>query len=453
MPVDSVHPEYAARQEQWGRCNDCYAGTDAIKGAGTKYLSMLSKQTDDQYAAYKKRALFYGATGRTVEGIVGAIMRKDPVFELPGKLPDLEKDITFTGVALREFTKLLVKQQFLTARSGVLIDRRPTGDTRPYFSLYSAQNIINWREEAGELVLVVLQETSYEPDAEDKYEWKKVERFRELKLEEGKYVQTVHTRQEKTQQDFTTDDITPVHAGKPLDHIPFVFISPEGLNLKIQKPPILDLVDVNLSHYMSSADLEHGRHFTALPTIYFTGVSKSDLGDAVHIGSGKAAVLPPPEARAGIIEFKGEGLGALENALNDKEAMMAKLGARLLEDQRKGVEAAETARIHAKGEMSVAMGITLSVSDGLQKAFQLMAKWEGQSEDAVKVDLNKDFIDVHLDPQTLTALIAARQAGEISQDTFLYNLQRGEMLPPDITIEDELDKLKLTAGTEGLEDD
>jgi len=51
--------------------------------------------------------------------------------------------------------------------------------------------------------------------------------------------------------------------------------------------------------------------------------------------------------------------------------------------------------------------------------------------------LNRDFVSGKMSAQDITALLQALQAGKISIDTFLYNLQRGEILPEMRTIEDE----------------
>jgi phosphopantothenoylcysteine synthetase/decarboxylase len=51
-------------------------------------------------------------------------------------------------------------------------------------------------------------------------------------------------------------------------------------------------------------------------------------------------------------------------------------------------------------------------------------------------------MDAKLNPQELTALVQAWQAGAMGQADMLYNLQRGEMLRPDYdinTIQDEID--------------
>lgn len=442
MPVDSVHPEYKKNQPFWKKCHDCYDGEEAVKAAATAYLPQLRGQDIEQYNAYKNRALFYGATGRTVDGIVGAIMRKEPQAKAPEIIEKYMEDITFTGVSLHELVKKLLTGLFVTAREGLLVDRLPdgAGDTRPYLTRYCAESIVNWAtNDAGDLCLVVLQECYTERDPKDPYVLEEKIRYRELALEGGVYVQKVHTKTKSgSVEQWSVTTTNPTFRGKAMDYIPFVFVTPSGVSTEIEKPPVLDLVNVNLSHYRTSADLEHGRHFTALPTPWFSGVTKTDLGNAIYLGSGQAVVLPPPEAKAGFLEFSGSGLVSLKEALSEKEAMMASLGARLLEDRRKGVESAETARIHQAGEMSVSMSIAIAVSAALSKALNFMAKWEGSGDKSVvEIKLNTDFIQTTMEPSLIAELMKLWQAGGVSHDTLLFNLKRGELLPPGRTEEEE----------------
>lgn len=449
MPVNSLHPNYSKAKSQWDRCRDAYEGGDAVKGKKTIYLPKLGGQDANGYNAYLLRSLFFGATQRTVEGVAGSIMRKDPTHDIPDKLKHLDEDTTFTGVGLPEFSKQVISELFITGRIGVLIDRMPIGDTRIFWSIYKAENIINWKMDNNILVYIVLEE-SYELEGEDKYTVEIKTQYRELLIEDGKYLQRIH-RESAGVDKFTVQEIVPTQRGKALDYIPFVFGSPSGVEMSISKSPILDLADVNLSHYRSSADLEHGRHFTALPTIYCSGVSPKDLGDAIHIGSGSALVLPPPEAKAGIIEFTGKGLSTLTDALKEKEEQMAKLGARMLAPRLKTAETAETTRINASSEESVTISISKAGSDILTKALTISADWEtikGNSD----IILNTDIIDAKMDPKTLTALLAVRQAGEISAESFTYNLKRGELLMPDDTIETERGRLSIEGPDYGDED-
>ena len=49
------------------RARDVYAGEDAVKAAGPRYLPRLDCQYDTEYAAHKQRASFFNATARTAD--------------------------------------------------------------------------------------------------------------------------------------------------------------------------------------------------------------------------------------------------------------------------------------------------------------------------------------------------------------------------------------------------
>lgn len=116
---------------------------------------------------------------------------------------------------------------------------------------------------------------------------------------------------------------------------------------------------------------------------------------------------------------------------------MAILGARMLEPQKKGVETAEAASIHRKGEESMLSSVAQAISLAVEKALKWFAEWAGANPEEVEFDLNRDFYPVPMTPEELTALIAAWQAGAISDQTLFDNLQQGEIIDNDTTLEDE----------------
>ena len=54
------------------------SGEDAVKAAGEKYLPRLDSQSEEEYADYKARASFFGATARTLEEYLDLIFRRAP---------------------------------------------------------------------------------------------------------------------------------------------------------------------------------------------------------------------------------------------------------------------------------------------------------------------------------------------------------------------------------------
>jgi hypothetical protein len=437
MGIDSKHPLYSAKLDQWCRCRYTFDGEDAVKEEKGLYLPKLSGQesyTDSGYLSYLKRASFYNGVARTVSGLVGAVMRNNPVIE--GVSEEWATDITGTDVSLNSFISYMLTEQLLTGRQGVMVDH---DGVRPYLTGYTTENITNWINLDKELKNVIVLKESYRRfNPNDGYDSSYDDRYRELIFDEEGY--TVRVWEEKDQEFKVVQEYKPTFRGEGLDEIPFVPISLGALNFDPQIPPLMGLVDMNLSHYRTSADLEHGRHFTALPTPYVTGCVSDDK-ELLKIGAETAWILPDAGCKAGFLEFTGQGLGALETALEQKRSMMASLGAQLLEGQKNGVEASETLRIRQNSEASTLMMVVQSVEAGIQKALQYMVDWNGGGE--VSVKLNTDFSSVQVQPHQMTALMSAWQSGAISHETFLWNMKKGEILDPEISIEDERDRISV----------
>ena len=83
----------------------------------------------------------------------------------------------------------------------------------------------------------------------------------------------------------------------------------------------------------------------------------------------------------------------------------------------------------------------------MKLVMEWVADWVGVQDSNITVRLNSDFNVSKIDPRMLTALMMALQAGKISFETWFYNLQRGEITPP--TLEVEQERQKIGAGMPG----
>lgn len=476
MPDDpSVkHKHYTKYVEQWTKVRDCIEGEEAVKAKGSEYLPHLEGDDADEYQAYKKRAEFFGATGRTVAALVGAIQRKAPDLDFPEDKKDLLERITDCQDSLEELIAQTLEQVSGVGRYGLLVDSSEHENGEPFVASYIAENITNWKEDTigGRRVpvRVHLREEFEDVDPKNQFGVKWRERYRVLRL--GRPNDEVAAEQKLTSDKVVywqeiwqkqTDEnkretwqlmktIVPrMRGGRVLNEIPIELINATGTGLRPSKPPVLDLANVNLSHYRNSADYEHGLHYTALPTPYATGWSlkKGELGGSpgkLALGSKTAWVTENHEARAGMLEFTGAGLSEVSKAMEDKVKRMAVLGARLLEEQKRAAEAAETQRLRQSGEQSALARISMACSDGLTSTLRRVVRWLGvQNEDDTTIELNKDFNLLGIDAQTLTALMAAVQANLLSYNSWFFNLKRGEIIPDNVTEEDEIERIM--AGT------
>lgn len=447
MPVNTRHPEYNKSLPQWRKCKHAIEGQHGIHEHGEMYLSKLSGQNDAEYRAYVKRALYYNATGRTVDGLTGMLFLKPPQVETTG-MDNIITDITMTGLSLHQFTEMVADDIISVGRCGVLVDYPPLTDAvtvaqaqqlgaRPYATKYDTDCIINWKttriNNVQMLSMIVLKESFERPI--DEYESECVPRYRVLDLIESTYRQRVFEEDKFGNCIQIGGDIFPLMNNNTMSFIPFEFIGVRDNSPCVDKPPLLDLIDVNLSHYRTSADLEHGRHFTGMPTPVVCGV-QLDAGQTLSIGSAKAWVFPDPAASASFLEFTGQGLGELREAMREKESMMATLGARMLAPEQKGVESAQTATIHRAGENSVLASISQSISISITHILEWLRDWSNVSG-SVSFELTRDFMPAGLTAQDLAALVSAWQSGAISHNVLFEQLKAGDIIAADVSFDDE----------------
>ena len=343
------------------------------------------------------------------------------------------------------------------------MDWEDVSEKRAFTVLYTAEQIINWHTERvngrNVLTLVVLREISRKPSQEDVFQPETVEQLRVLKLvpdgtpgADGKQLWSylVEIWQRKGNETKRTNKAkweivetrTPLRLGKPLPLIPFVFHGPRHFLPEVEKLPMEDIIAINLDHYRLNADYKHGLHFTALPTAWVSGFDKTA---SLHIGSSTAWVAEAPGATAGFLEFTGQGLTTFERAMDRDEQLMAVLGSRMLEAQKRVGETAAAIELRQSGENCVLSSVSLSVSDSLTHVLSWVYWWnsteatpEAIGDSAVLVNLNADFSTKGMASDEITAIVAAWQAGAISRETMFDLFRKGEVLPVGRSNEEEM---------------
>lgn len=442
MDKDAKHESYTEFFPVWKTCRDACTGQRAIHKGGEMYLPRLSGQSAFSYEAYKRRANFFNATGRTVEAMQGLVFRKQPVIELPTGADDWYEDINMQGKSLEGLAVECVEEVLKVGRGGILVDYPQTsGETltieraralnlRPYMTFYKAEDIEDWKYiRIGNVVrLGYLKLREIDDQDETKHQW------RVLELRDGIYTQTVWKDNEGNLFEYSF--VEPIKGGQKLSEIPFYPLAPKEPDMLIQDPPIEDLVYVNISHYQNSADLENGAHVAGLPTPYVTGIEDENF--VFQLG-GNGIVLPSADCTAGFIQCGSEGFASLEKLMDRKEQQMAALGARLIAPEKKAAETAETTQTKRGGENSVLASIAASVEQQIRKALVFMMEWAGISGEPV-FELNKDYVPVSMSAQELKELVAANQAGAISDRTLFECLQQGEIISEGLTFEEEQDR-------------
>ena len=454
MSVSAKSKEYIKYFPQWQLVRDCVEGSKTVKDAGSAYLPVPnsedgSEENQKRYRDYKQRANFVNVTGSTKDGLLGMVFRKDPVIELSSQLEYMSDNANGNGLPLSQLVRDICGDVLETGRLGILVDYPAAPDNvtlavqralnlQANLLVYKAEDVISWRTEVignvSKLSLVVLQESVEEVEA-DGFASANKKQYRVLRLVNGTYIQQVYNEDEEVilqdayneagdQLDYTV----PTNAeGNSWGEIPFVFIGAQNNDETVDKSPLYDIAEVNVAHYRNSADYEESCFLVGQPTPVLTGLSvawvKEVLGDKVMLGSRSAVALP---ANAGALLLQANPNTMPAEAMKAKESQMVRLGARLIEEGSTN-ETAEGARIRYGGQTSKLGTIVGNVEAALKKSLDYAAMFMGGSNDS-KVELNKQFYDSTVDPQTIIAQIQLYDRAIIAKQDLRDNLRKVSLI-------------------------
>lgn len=311
-----VRPEHRAASAAWRKYRDFCKGAEAVKAAGNKYLPYLdptdkSTRNRKRNEDYLRRAVFYAIAGNTKIGMLGMAYRKDPTFNGPEKLKYLLDNADGAGTSIYQQSQLVAENVLEVAREGIYVDYAEESD-EAIILRYPAENIINWRTKRingrDQLVLVVLRECVEEPDG---YAYKDEIQYRELALEEGRFICRVWRRAGGTASGaYTVDsEYHPKPKGKDYwDEIPFTFVGAQNNDPTIDDSPLAALVEINHGHYRNSADYEDSVWFCGQVQPYMTGLDTNWRDHlekkGVKIGS-RSPLLLPKEGSFGYAQAPG----------------------------------------------------------------------------------------------------------------------------------------------------
>lgn len=466
MSVTVVHSEYQARIDEWDRISAVLAGRDAVIESGEKFVPKLGGQNDEQYRNFINRGLFFNGSYRARKGIVGLVFSQDPQIDVSSAIEDFLDDITLTDTSIYEFAREVFTETIAYNWGGILVDVPPTeeymspADNRPYLTFYHATNVRWWQQERikGKLqtTRVILHENVEEPIPDQEYGSQCVDQYRVLRLDfikDGNRGRWLYKQEEWREIEDTSNplrperkwakvnEIIPTRKGEPLDELPFVFTTTEGIEPHICKSELLDLVDVNLDHWRLSVDLRHGLHFTALPTPCASGIPD---GLDLKIGSESAWTSQDPNFKAFFLEFSGAGMAAIQNAIERDEHLMALLGSRLLETQKRASETAEAMVIRQAGEDSVVMTSARSVEKAIEKALWHMSIWMGDDNPKASVSLTRALTELSISTADMVVIFKSYLSGAISEQAWLEAcIRRGYIRGRDWQQEAALPKIEV----------
>ena len=456
MPVSFVRKELRDKIVQYDLIDDCLIGEQRIKYKKDKYLPRpnptdQSAENAARYDAYITRANFMNVAQQTLLGMRGQVFLRDPLVEVPKVLEPVIVDATGGGVPMEQLAQQWVDKTLAHGRVGLYVDypnmvnpatgeavgasveQVETGQARPTFKLVPARDCINWRSKrrGAKLVLsLVVFREDYEEEEDSFGSTLVKDQWRVLRLDENdNYVIEIYRDKNATKpiESYMPKDA----AGNTFDEIGFTFIGATNNEPTVDEPPLYSICSLNIGHYRNSADYEESVYQLGQPTFWFAGLTQKWISDVfqdkpIPIGA-LGAIALPADGSAGILQAEPNTLA--KEAMDQKEAQMLALGAKLIEGSQTQRTATE-ADYDNISETSVLSTIAKNVGSAIQWGLIYACRFvgvippaEGQ-EGAVAYELNTEFDLVTLTPEERNTLAKEYQAGGITWTEWRDSLRR-----------------------------
>jgi len=439
--VKTPHREYTANVHKWKKIRD------SISGDMRHHLRNVgASEQDATYGEMRQReyedgAIVYNFTKRTLAGMVGSVMRKDPEQVIPAQLEYLLENADGSGVGLWQHAQDTLMEIDSVGRGGLLVDapdiqvatmaQQNAGELNPVIGYYTAENIINWKLKrsgsVNRLIRVVLRECYEYEDSNDEFTTHIGEQYRVLDIDEGgRYRQRLYRFDNSGEEQGLILEIYPNLNAVPAGQIPFTFIGASNNDSTIDDAPLLPLSDLQVGHYRNSADNEENLFVVSQAMLVISpgqAISPEQWKElnpegvkfgsrrGLNVGSGGDAKL-----------IQAAATNALDAALAKKEAQAIQIGAQLITPTQQIT--AESARLQRGADTSVMATIARNVSKAYEDALKWAAQMMNIPSDNIEFKLNMEFFLQPMTAQDRTAWAADIQAGNLPIESYWAALRK-----------------------------
>jgi hypothetical protein len=424
-----------AMMTNWGVMAAVTNGTEYLRDQSETYLPQEPREDDEAYQTRIDRSVLSPYTSRLIETATGAILRKPIHIEGDQYWLDLAQNIDGIGSNINEYARRALVSSLTYGHSAILVDypaamgarnlaeERAQG-RRPYFIHVDAAQIWGWRQASAMPGAPLTQVRIHE------YTTRPLNEFGEEQIEQMRVIYPGKYDLYTLGQDVVEFSET---GGYSLDEIPLVPIYSNRRGMLQSLPPLLDIANLNLTHYQRQADLIHALHIAAMPTLVLEGWD--DTTGSTTMGVNYAIAMQPGN-KAYYVQADATSFDAQAAELQSLEMQMSSLGFTKLFGQKFVAESAEAKRIDQAQGNSVLSIISQELESALNQAFGFAAQYVGLEPPEITID--RDFDYYRLIGQDVSVLTQLNQAGKISDAMLLEVLRRGEILPDNVNIEDEL---------------
>lgn len=432
---------------------DCWnlLDTSGRGSAKQKYLSQEPAEPKKAYDARLNRSTYTPIYRDSIRAYAG-LLNRFQLADAPASLLSNESNVDLQGSSIQSFWN---RCDELAIRDGgvfIMVDMMPERSDstnfldqqqdgrHPYLIQIERKDVINWAVEytgGREYVQrATIRQIKSVPDPngygvilQPYYYVLKPNLVQEYTLEkrDGKWIQV------KTSEMATT-----------LPVVPLIWYGASTSKFAQGDIPMNGLAELSIQHYQMRSDLTELLHKCAMPVPVRKGAPTGPDGRAAPLilGPNTAVDLPAEGGEFNFAEPTGRSIERHQAEITHIEALMDRSGLNFLYGA--NIKTATEASLRASQVASQVASLVRNKISSFNTVMRLWAAYAGELATLTPesgIVLNDSLINRPIDPSGIAQLVNLHNAGLLSSETVLSELQRGGVLDPDLKISDEISRV------------
>lgn len=432
---------------------DCWNLLDT-NGRGKAKIKYLHKEPAEPKLAYEERlhrstyTPIYRDSIRAYAGLLNRFQLSDPPPSLEANL----QNVDLQGSSVQSFWSRCDEYAIRDGGVFVMVDMMPETSAnnfidqqndgrRPYLIMIERKDVINWsveyingREFVNHATVRQLRsvpnQSGYGTTIEPIYYVLKpgsVEAFR-LEKKEGKWLQQRVG--------------TPVATSLPF--VPLVWYGSTVSRFAQGDLPMNGLAELSIQHYQMRSDLHELLHKCAMPVPVRKGapVGPDGRAAALILGPNTAVDLPGEGGDFSFAEPTGKSLERHQAEITHIEMLMDRSSLNFLYGA--NIKTATEASLRASQVASQVASLVRNKVSSFNTIMKIWAAYAGEMNSIGAesgIVLNDSLINRPLDPSGMAQLVNLYNTQILSHETVLSELQRGGVLDPDLSLQEEMKRV------------
>lgn len=420
MKIDSTAPSYNDDLPRWVLSNTLLGGTESMRKAGKALLPQEEGESDKAYAIRLSRSVLYNKYSKSVKETAGKLLAKgyQVTESVSPAIESLLDDCDYEQQDLNQFLSEVCQDSVAKGVSFVLVEYPVKSDNdvvtreqelqsgvRPYLVHIKPEQLFYFESVKGNLTVIRFFEYITEQDQVHT-------QIREITPDTW----STYRQSEKGEwQIVDSGEIT-------LGQIPLVAFYSRRTGFMSARPPLEDLLQLNIKHWQSSSDQAHILHVARVPILFGTG-----LEDGIFEIGPNRLVRGEQGSTLSYVEHTGKAIEAGAKDLESLEAQMQEMSLAPVLSSKPGVQTATAHSIDSAEAHSILNLIRLSWEDSANLVLRFISLWLNEPQSA-ELFLDAANGDIVTGQEGVAELSKARLSGDISRIAYLGELKRRKIL-------------------------